>query len=327
MNIRSRSAIHETARDALDRAPHKHRIILIYTAVCCGLSLLVTLLSVFFSDRISGTGGLGSIGLRSVLSTGQSVLPLVQAVITACLGLGYHIAMLTVTRGYEATPQVLTQGFRHWGALIRVMLLQGIVYFLLGFAATYLSSFIFLMTPFSAGFMEIMEPVIMNMTVMDNSLILDEATLMAAAETMVPMLWIMLVLCLVLMVPVYFRFRMVTFCLADNPRQGALAAMVQSRRLLRGNCFALFRLDLSLWWFYLATVVINLLCYGDVLLPMIGVSLPWSGTVSFYVFYILSLAAQVAVNYFAMNRVYAVYAVAYDALLDQQQPPKYPVQV
>ena len=36
MNIRSRSAIHETARVALDRAPHKHRIILIYTAVCCG---------------------------------------------------------------------------------------------------------------------------------------------------------------------------------------------------------------------------------------------------------------------------------------------------
>ena len=120
---------------------------------------------------------------------------------------------------------------------------------------------------------------------------------------------------------------MVTFCLADNPRQGALAAMAQSRRLLRGNCFALFRLDLSLWWFYLASLVINLLCYGDVLLPMIGVSFPWSSTVSFYAFFILSLAAQVALNYFAMNRVYAVYAVAYDALLDQQQPPKYPVQV
>ena len=327
MNIRSRSAIHETARNALDRAPHARRIILVYTAICCCLSVLTSLMSVFFSDRISGTGGLGSIGLRSVLSTGQSVLPLIQAIITACLGLGYHIAILTITRGYEAAPQVLRQGFRHWGVLIRVMLLQGIVYFLLGFAATYLSSFIFLMTPFSEGFMELMEPIVMNMTAMDNSLILDEATLMAAAETMIPMLWILLAVFLLLVIPVYYRFRMVTFCLADNPRQGALAAMVQSRRLLRRNCFALFRLDLSLWWFYLASLVINLLCYGDVLLPMLGVSLPWSGTVSFFLFYVVSLVLQAALYCFAMNRVYAVYAVAYDALLDQQQPPKYPVQV
>lgn len=327
MNIRSRSAIHETAKNALSRAPQAKRIVLIYTAVCCGLSLLATMLSVFFSDRISGTGGLGSIGLRSVLSTGQSVLPMIQMIVTACLGLGYHIAILTITRGYEANPQVLRQGFRHWGVLIRSMLLQAFIYMGLGFAAAYLSSFIFLMTPFSEGFMEIMEPLVMEMTVLDNGIVLDEATLMAAAETMVPMLWIMLIVCLVLMVPVYYRYRMVTFCLADAPRKGALAAMAQSSRLLKRNCFALFRLDLSLWWFYLATVLIDLLCYGDVLLPMLGITLPWSSDISFYLFYALSLAAQIGLYYFSMNRVSAVYAVAYDALLDQQQPPKYPVQM
>jgi len=320
MNIRSRSAIHEEARQALDRAPYKKQIILIYTAICCGLSLLTTLMSVFFSDRIAGTGGLGNIGLRSVLSTGQSVLPLIQTVITACLGLGYHISMLTITRGYEATPRTLYQGFRHLGPLLRVMLLQGFLYSGIAFAATYISSFLFLLTPFSAEFVEVVEPLISSMTVLDTSLVLDEATLMAAAETMVPMVWILLGVFLLLFVPVYYGFRMVTFCLAEDPRRGALAALGKSRRLMRRNRIALFRLDLSLWWFYLGSLAITALCYGDVLLPMMGVSLPWSSEVSFYVFFVLSLLLQIVLYYFAMNRVYAVYAVAYDALQDELSP-------
>lgn len=327
MNIRSRSAIHETARNALSRAKNTKQIVLIYTAVCCGLSLAGTLLSVFFSDRISGTGGLGSLGLRALLSTGQSVLPLIQTIVTSCLGLGYHIIMLTITRGYEAEPRTLLQGFRHFGAMLRVLLLQSFIYLGLGFSATYLSAYLFLLTPFSADFMEVMEPVLSSMSVMDTTMVLDEATLMAAAETMIPMLWIMLGVCLLLMAPVYYRYRMVTFCLAEEPRRGALAAMGKSRRLMRRNCIALFRLDLSLWWYYLAQTVISLLCYGDVLLSMMGIVLPWSDTVSFYVFYLLSMVLQVGLYYLAMNRVYAVYAVAYDALQDEQSPTNYPVQM
>ena len=104
MNIRERRAIHHCAAEALNRAPQARQIILVYAAVCCGLSLLSTLLSVFLSDRISGTGGLGNIGLRSVLSTGQSVLPLINFIVTSCLTIGYHTAILSFTRGYDASP-------------------------------------------------------------------------------------------------------------------------------------------------------------------------------------------------------------------------------
>ena len=327
MNIRSRSAIHEEARQSLDRAPYQKQIILIYTAVCCGLSLLATLMSVFFSDRISGTGGLGNIGLRSVLSTGQSVLPLVQTIVTACLGLGYHIAILTVTRGYEATPRTLLLGFRHFGPVLRAMLLQGFAYCGIAFAATYISSFLFLLTPFSADFVELMEPLVSSMTVLDTGLILDEATLMAAAETMAPMVWILAGVFLLLFIPVYYGFRMVNFCLAEDPGRGALAAMVKSRRLMRRNRIALFRLDLTLWWFYLGSVAVSLLCYADVLLPLAGIALPWSNEVSFYVFYLTSMVVQLVLYYFAMNKVYAVYAVTYDVLQDALPGTDTPVQM
>lgn len=317
MNIRSRSAIHEAAGHALDRAPYTKKAVIIYTAVCCGLSLLATIVSAFLSDRISGTGGLSSMGLRAILSTGQSVLPMVQLIVSACLGLGYHILMLTITRGYDTTPRTLLQGFRHFGPLLRSMLLQGFVYCGLAFVATYGSSFLFLMTPLSVNFTKIMEPLVSSMTVLDNGIMLDETTLLAASEAMLPMFWILIPVFLALFIPVFYGFRMVDFCLAEDPRKGALAAMRKSRFLMRRNRLALFRLDLTMWWYYAGSALVTLLCYGDVLLPMAGVQFPWSATVSFYLFYLLSIALQILVNYFAMNRVYAAYAVAYDALQDQ----------
>ena len=327
MNIRERRAIRETASHVLNRTPSAAQIILIYAGIGCALSLCSTFVSAIFSNRISGAGGLGNIGLRSVLSTGQSMLPLVTTIVTACLNLGYHTAMLSFTRGFDANHRTLFGGFRNFGPLLRLMLLQGLVYFGAAMAAVYLSSFIFVATPFAEGFMKIMEPYLTSMTVMDNGLVLDEAALMQAAEAMVPMMWIMLAVCLLLITPIYYRFRMSTFCLADDPRLGAIHAVLKSRKLMRRNCFALFRLDLSFWWYYLGMTLVSLVCYGDVLLPMVGVTFPWSDTVSFYLFLILSLAMQFFLQWFGMNRVYAAYAVAYDALQEDFPQPELPAQM
>lgn len=327
MNIRDRRAIHQSAANVLDRANDAKRIVLVYGLICCSLSLASTVLSALLGDRISGTGGLGNIGLRSILSTGQSVLPLINLIVTACLGVGYHTVMLCFNRGFDASTNTLMSGFRHFGAVIRTLLLQTAIYTGAGFIAVHISSSIFMATPFSADFLQVMEPVLASMTVMDTGLVLDDATLMAATETMIPMIWILLAVCLVLMVPLYYRFRMTDFCLADDPRLGAIHALVKSRRLMRRNCFALFRLDLSLWWFYVAQTVITLVCYGDILLPMIGIDLPWSNEVSYYLFLVLSLLMQMALYYFGMNRVYSVYATAYDVLQEELPQPEYPVNV
>lgn len=327
MNIRDRRAIHDTAAHALDRAAEAQKIALVYGLICCGLSLISTILSGLLGDRISGTGGLGNIGLRSILSTVQSVLPLVNLIVTACLGLGYHTAMLCFTRGFDASVNTLMSGFRHLGVVLRALLFQILIYSGAGFIAVYLSSFIFMSTPFSEPFIEVVEPLVSSMTVMDTGIMLDDATLMAAAETMMPMLWILLAVCLMMMVPLYYRFRMVDFCLADDPRMGAIHALAKSRHMMRRNCTALFRLDLSLWWFYAAQLLISLVCYGDILLPMVGISFPWSNEISYYLFLVLSLVMQIALYYFGMNRVYTTYAVAYDALQQELPKPELPVQM
>lgn len=325
MNIRERRAVHEAARSTLQQADKHRNIILVYTAISCALSVAVTAGSILLGNRISGAGGLSNIGLRSVLSTGQNVLPLINLVITACLTMGYHTAILSITRGFDASPQTLKSGFRHFGPVFRTLLMQCLIYLGIGLAAMYISSSIFMATPLADPFLEAMEPYMSTIT--GSSVVVDEAILAAAADSLIPMMWILAAVCLVLVVPVYYRFRMVNFCLADDPQKGALHALLKSRYLMRRNCFALFRLDLSMWWFYAGQLAVYLLCYGDILLPLAGISLPFDAMVSYYLFYALSLAAQIALYYFTMNRVYAVYAVAYDALQENLPKPEVPAEM
>ena len=112
---------------------------------------------------------------------------------------------------------------------------------------------------------------------------------------------------------------MVTYRLIDEPYPRARLALRESRIMMHRNRFALFQLDLSFWWFYGLQLLVMVLCYGDMLLPLCGIELPFSETVSYFLFLALSLALQFAVYYFAMNRVAVTYAVAYTALLPEQE--------
>ena len=89
--------------------------------------------------------------------------------------------------------------------------------------------------------------------------------------------------------------------------------------MMRRNRFALLRLDLSLWWFYLLQVVIVLVGYGDMLLPLLGITLPLSDSANSLLCFGLSLALQFVIYLLTMNRVAVTYATAYDALLPKEQ--------
>ena len=318
MDIRNRRAIHQKAREQLAAASgNPGRIALLYAAVCALMALLSSAVDLALSNRIAGTGGLGNIGLRSILSTVQTVLPLIQLVVTLCLSLGYHTAVLRIARGEDAQPTTLLEGFRRFGPLLRATFFQMILYFSLAVVSMYLSSYIFMLTPFSAEFTELLGPMLESPDLLTQGLVLDDATLYAAAETLVPMMVIWLGLFLLLFVPAFYKYRMTTFCIAEDPRMGALAAMHKSKLLLHRNRFALLKLDLSMWWFYALQTLISLVCYGEMILPMVGITLPWDPLFSYFFFFIVSMVIQTIAYYFLMNRVNVAYAVAYDAL---QQP-------
>ena len=321
MDIRNRRAIHHTARERLAAAPGDPRsIALWYTLICSAMALTATVLTGILTDRIADTGGLASMGLRSILSTGQTILPIVQAIITGCLTLGYHYAILCAVRGESSDARNLAFGFRHFGPMLRASLFQGLLYLSYGMISMYLASTIFMATPFAEPFYAVMDPLLESGTTLNPQMAVDESVILAASTTLKPLLWIWGGIFLLLFLPAYYSFRMTTFCIADNPRRGALASLHQSKLMLRRNRIALLKLDISLWWFYVLQFLISLVCYGDVLLPMVGVELPFNSTVSYYLFFVLSLVLQIVTYYFLMNRVYAAYAVVYEGLTMPGEP-------
>ena len=321
MNIRDRSAIHQTAEHSLANAKgDPKKILLIYLAIITGLSLAVAGVSILLSNRIADTGGLGNMGLRSVLSTAKSVLPLVQSVILLGLEMGYYTMALNITRGEPISNDTLFGGFRRFFPLLRAQILLSFLYLGLGLLAVYPGAYIFLMLPISEGFYEVLTPIMESASQLTGTVTIDEASMIAVSEAMEPALWIMGGLFLLLFIPTSYRYRMVTFRLIDQSRPGALRAMRESRAMMHRNRFALFRLDLRLWWFYALQGLTVALCYSDMLLPMFGITLPWSESVSYFVFLCLSLLVQFVGYYLFMNRVSVTYATAYGALLPKEQP-------
>lgn len=322
MNIRSRHALRQHAADSLAHASgNPGNIVLIYGGIACGLALAATVISYMLSLQISETGGLSNMGIRSILSTAKYVLPIVQVIVTMCMELGYHKAALDISRGHPARTETLWEGFRRFGPMIRALIFQALILVAICFAAMYLSSYIFMFLPVSEPFFEAAEPLLSSMSTLDTELVMDDTTLNALAEAMIPMLWIFAAVFSITAVPILYNFRMVNFCLVDGDRIGAIAAMGMSRNMMRRSRFALFRLDLDFWWYYLLQALVTVVAYGDVLLAILGITLPWSEAFGYFLFYVLSLLLQMGIYWLFLNRVQVTYAAAYDALKPQSQPP------
>ena len=319
MDIRNTSELKACAVRRLRDAGQEKRIAAIYAAVTLGLSVLVALVNLVLDSQIAGTTGLGGLGRRTTLSSLQTLLPWVVMLVTMCLDLGYQAAMLRVARGQYATPQTLRLGFDRFWVLLRCVVLEGLMVLGLAIAGVYLGTMIFMMTPFSDRAVELLAPVMQSMTLLNQDMTLDEGTYAQLMSAMVPAFILCLVIVGVLVAVVMFRFRMAHYVLIDKPGTGALAALRESRKMMRGNCVSLLKLDIGLWWYYLASFLATLVGYGDAILPMLGMHLPWSSEVSYYVFYAVYLAAQFAVIYYLRNRAETSYGIAYDAVRPREK--------
>lgn len=314
MNVKNPRAIRTAAQEALAVHQDPQRIPLVYAGISALLSLAVTVISYIISQNIDQMTGLANMGTRAILSTVKTTLPLVQLVFLLVWEMGYQMCALRLARRRYAECWDLKNGFSKFGALLRTKLLTAVVYIGLGIATMYASVFIFMALPISTAFYEIVTPMLESTSLLNNTIVFDEATLAAASAAVWPLFLICAVVFLVVGLPIFYSFRMVNFCIADNSQRSGLTILKESRTMMRGNRMKLFKLDLSFWWFFLLEGLIRVLAYLDVLLPMAGITLPWSDTISFYGCYILSLAAQVAVYWAYLNRVTVSRAVFYDAI-------------
>lgn len=316
MDIRK---LKQDAAGAMRVARDPKKAVLAYAGFLSLIALLTTLADMYLSREIAGTGGLANMGIRSVLSTVQTVLPLVQTVLLLCLELGYLSAVMRFTRKQYADHTDLRTGFEHFGPLLRMTLLEGAIYVGLLFVSTYLGTQIFLMTPLSRPMVEALTPMLESSMLSSGNLVLDDATMLQFEAASGPLLVIIGIVFALLALPVSYRYRMANYCLLDKPREGALAAMRHSRRMMRGNVFKLLKLDLSFWWYYLLMVAASVVCYGDQILLLMGISLPIPAMAGSFLFYGIYLVAQCAIYYFFRNEVEVTYVMAYEAIRPVEQ--------
>lgn len=314
MDIRNTTEVKACARRRLADAGQASKIAAVYAGVTLGLSVLIMAVGQLLDWQISRLTGLSGMGMRTVLSSIQSILPIISTLVGMCLEVGYLASMLRVARGQYTSVQTLRLGFDRFWVLLRCMVIQGLILFGIAFGGIYLATMIFMFTPFSNSAVEVLTPLMENVTLLNPEVVLDDAMYAQLMDAMLPAFLMCVVVIGVLAIPVLFRFRMVRYVIIDHPGMGAMAALQESRKMMKGNCKRLLRLDISLWWYYGASLLTMLLCYGDALLPMLGVTLPWSSTVSYYLFYAAYVAAQFAVYYYLLNRTETAYAIAYDAI-------------
>ena len=315
MDIRNTRQLKEFSAERLANARDGQKIVLYYSLITVAVSAAATALSYVLSQQIARTGGLGSMGVRSALTTAQTLLPIVQAAFLMCLTLGYLATMLRIARGQYASPNGMRLGFDRFWVLLRCTLLKGLIFGGVAMASLYVAIAIYMMTPLSNSAVDILMPLVKNAGT--SGILLDDATYAQLMDATMPVMEIFGVLFLVLAAPVFYRYRMADYLIIDRPATGALAALRDSRMMTKGNRWNLFRLDLSMWWYYAAVLVSTAIGYGDQLLPALGITLSFSDTVSYFLFLGAYLAATFAVYYFLRNRVEVTYALAYDSIRPQ----------
>lgn len=319
MNIRNTRELKKFADERLSNVRDLKRIIWIYAGVSIGLTALVTIVNYLLGLQIDQLGGLRNMSTRKILSTIQSVLPIAQTMVSICVNVGFLAAMLRVARGQYVSPNTLRLGFDRFWVLIRWTALQVLLYAAVVMLGVYIGIMIYMISPLSNDAVALLTPYLSETSLLNSEVVLDDAAYALFSQMLIPAYLLCGVVVCILGLPMLYSYRMVNYVIIDHPGMGAMAALQESKRMMRGNRLQLFKLDVSLWWYYGAMVLASVICYGDMILPLLGVTLPWSEDVSYFVFYGLYLIATLGIYCTMSSRVETVYALAYDSLKPEEK--------
>ena len=299
----------EKADLALQQTGGSYRkLYFLYAAISWGLAVLVMVLDAVLAGFITETGGLAGMQTRAILSTAQSALQILNLIATPFLQFGIVFCSMGLLRQENPGPASLLEGFRRFGPVLRLMLMNLLILIGLWFVCCYAAVFIFMLTPLSNGFMELMESVmeITDMTVLEEML-MDSGFLMQMLSSMVGYFALMALIVCVVGVPLGLRMSMKHFVVMDRQKLGGAQAIRESFRLTKGNCMFLLRLGLSFWWYYVLWALASSIVF-----------LPIPSQVGYWISYGVYIAAQVALTTFAAPRIQTTYAAAYDAMKEQK---------
>lgn len=291
------------------------KLVLLYCGVIAALSLGSNGLHLYLDSQIGSTGGLGGLGMRSILQTIQEVLSYVNMFYGYFWSAGFLFAMLGLARGRTPRLGDLREGFRRFGRILGFLAFEFLVVLALLMTAVNLASIVFSFSPLGAKFAEEMGPILNdpNLFTADGMLNLELVPLEAMASAMMPMLGITLLIFVPVYIWVTYGFRMALYLVVERPI-GGVRAHFESIRLMRGHKWQLLKLDLSFWWYHGLGLVIMAIGYLDLILALLGVEVPVDATVMFFVTLAAYCVLQTLLCLWKKCEVDAAYVLAFEEI-------------
>ena len=310
------SHLRQTADKRLDFAAYSpSRLVLIHTAVSLGATLLVALLNLWISSMIDDTGGLSGLGMRSMLETAQASIELAVTVALPFWNISLTRAAICWARGELAEPPVLLEGFRRFRSVLGLKLLTALLFLGIAIPVSYIGGALFLLTPFAAPLMEMIEPLMEQSSALNPEILLTDEMIDQISSAAVPLTIFVGVIFALVAIPVWYRIRFADFAVMDGCR--GRISLWESVRITKKHCLQVFKIDLSFWWFYLLQALSVALCYGGSILPALGVNLPISEELAYFAFLAIGCLCQGALLWKFQAQVSLTYALAYESLSTQ----------
>jgi len=315
------SALRLQAGEILQAIPYNpKKLMLFYTIFALGSPLVMSLLNYFFSLQIHETGGLSGIGLRTALTTAQSVLETMVTMAQPLWALGMSFVALCWARNTPTNRLGFLQGFRRAGSALGLYVLQGFVFFAVAMVIFNICTSIYMMTPFANPLLPLLEPFFQeNATPEQIEALLTPEWIAETVKVITPLLVAFCLIFAAVAILFSYRLRFAEFILLEG--SGPVRAMLKSIHITRKNCLQICKLDLSFWWFYLLLAASVAVSYGHILLSSFGVTLPISAEGSYFIFYTVGTVCQGLLFWQCQGRRLTTYALAYIAMDDKPTPP------
>ena len=288
------------------------RMAAIHTGAIVLVGIILTLVQLMLANAMEGAAGLSGLGTVSILQTAQTVLQWANTLLVPFWNLGFLYVALRWARGASAQTQDLLMGFHRILPCIGLLLNRFLLSFCVMFLCVNLCSGLYMMLPASTDLLDLAANAGSDMEAFYASLTQQDVSMLIHA--LAPLLIVWGVLCLVVLTPLMYRFRLAEYVILDHKEAKAFPAMLISASLLRRRLWQLFKLDLRFWWYYALKALCMLLCYGDLLLDMLGISLPIGVDAAYILFYVLYLVLLFGVEVCFRSRVDTAYGSFYDAL-------------
>lgn len=306
------AGLKHAGKDALERAGRKPRqLVTIYALVAAGAALLCSALGWILTWQMDTATGLSGLGTRATLLAVQVVVSILLAVASPMWDAGYAVSMLDVYRGKETGPRRLLWGFAHWKKLLICGFFLLIQMFVLGYLAVILAEVVYIMSPMSAS---------LDPSALQTAMIAEDVAAMYGL--MRPLVIFAVVAVLAVAAYLLFRYQLVYYVMEDCPDIPGWRLLGASALLIRGEKGQYLRLYLSYWWYFLLYIAVSAVPYLDMLLGLVGVSLPiregWLAA-GLNVLYLLLLCG---LQILWKNRLFCTMAGAYTQVWEEKMTQK-----